>query len=204
MSTPWRWASSPTRGAGRTLKPTTTASEATARLTSSWVIAPTPRAMTRSTTSSPTSILSSASSRASTDPDTSPLMMSSSSSRSPDLSADSRSSRVTLGLRCANCALRSRASRRSAICRATRSSATTRKLSPASGTAVSPSTRTGRDGGASGTGSAFSSSSARTRPNASPVTIESPTLSVPRCTSTVATGPRPRSRCASIATPCAS
>ena len=186
------------------MKPTTTASEATARLTSSWVIAPTPRAMTRSTTSSPTSILSSASSRASTDPDTSPLMMSSSSSRSPDLSADSRSSRVTLGLRCANCALRSRASRRSAICRATRSSATTRKLSPASGTAVSPSTRTGRDGGASGTGSAFSSSSARTRPNASPVTIESPTLSVPRCTSTVATGPRPRSRCASIATPCAS
>ena len=146
-----------------------TASEAMARLTSSWVIAPTPRPMTRRTTSSPTSILSSASSRASTDPETSPLMMSSSSCRSPDLSADSRSSRVTLGLRCANCALRSRASRRSAICRATRSSDTTRKLSPASGTAVRPSTWTGRDGGASVTGSPFSSSIARTRPNASPV-----------------------------------
>src|SRR5215831_19373357 len=175
-----------------------------ARLTSSWVIAPTPRPMTRSTTSSPTSILSSASSRASTDPDTSPLMMSSSSCRSPDFSADSRSSRVTLGRRCANRALRSRASRRSATCRATRSSATTRKLSPAPGTLLSPSTCTGRDGGASETGSPFSSSSARTRPNASPHTIESLTWRVPRCTSTVATGPRPRSRCASIATPCAS
>ena len=45
---------------------------------------------------------------------------------------------------------------------------------------------------------------ARTRPNASPTTMESPGRSVPRCTNTVATGPRPRSRFASIATPCAS
>src|SRR6266496_3969633 len=204
MSTPSRCASSPARPAGRTLKPMMTASDAMARLTSSWVMAPTPRPITRSTTSSPTSILSSASSRASTDPDTSPLMMSSSSSRWPDLSADSRSSRVTLGRRCANIALRSRASRRSAICLATRSSSTTRKLSPAPGTAVRPSTCTGRDGGASGMGSRLSSSMARTRPNASPHTIESPTCSVPRWTSTVATGPRPLSRCASMATPCAS
>ena len=50
----------------------------------------------------------------------------------------------------------------------------------------------------------WSSSIARTRPKASPATIESPGRSVPRCTRTVATGPRPRSRCASIATPCAS
>src|SRR5215470_1142763 len=74
-----------------------TASEAMARLTSSWVIAPTPRPITRRLTSSPTSSWSSASSRASTEPDTSPLMMSSSSSRSPALNADSRSSSVTLG-----------------------------------------------------------------------------------------------------------
>ncbi len=63
---------------------------------------------------------------------------------------------------------------------------------------------TGRDGSASVIGSPFSSSMARTRPNASPQTIESPTCSVPRCTSTVATGPRPLSRCASMATPWAS
>ena len=53
-------------------------------------------------------------------------------------------------------------------------------------------------GPASSTVSPFSSSMARTRPNASPATIESPTRSVPRWTSTVATGPRPRSRWASI------
>src|ERR1019366_2742491 len=121
--------------------------------------------------------------------------------RSPAPSADSRSSRVILGRRWANMALRSLASRRSAICLATRSSSTTRKLSPAPGTAVRPSTCTGRDGGASPTWSAFSSKSARTRPKASPATMESPTCRVPRCTSTVATGPRPRSRWASIATP---
>src|SRR5271169_4806728 len=203
MSTPSRWASSPARPAGRTLKPMITASEAMARFTSSWVIAPTPRPITRRLTSSPTSSLSSASSRASTEPDTSPLMMSSSSSRSPALNADSRPSSVTRR-GWANWALRSRGSRRSAIWRAIRSSETTRKLSPAPGTAVRPSTMTGRDGSASLIVSPFSSIMARTRPNASPQTIESPTCSVPRCTSTVATGPRPLSRCASRATPWAS
>src|ERR1700759_2051718 len=72
-----------------------TASESMARLTSSCVMAPTPRPMTRRPTSSPTSSWSSASSRASTEPETSPLMMSSRSSRSPALRADSRSSSVT-------------------------------------------------------------------------------------------------------------
>jgi len=42
---------------------------------------------------------------------------------------------------------------------------------------------------------------ARTRPNAPPATIASPTFKVPRCTKTVATGPRPLSKLASIATP---
>src|SRR6516165_10424412 len=58
MSTPSRWASSPARPAGRTLKPMITASDAMARLTSSCVIAPTPRPITRRLTSSPTSSLS--------------------------------------------------------------------------------------------------------------------------------------------------
>ncbi|SIN33741.1 Uncharacterised protein [Mycobacteroides abscessus subsp. abscessus] len=65
-------------------------------------------------------------------------------------------------------------------------------------------TWTGRDGKASSTSSPCSSTMRRTRPYASPATIESPTRSVPRWMSTVATGPRPRSRCASMATPWAS
>ena len=60
---------------------------------------------------------------------------------------------------------------------------------------------TGLDGSASLIGAPFSSSMARTRPNASPHTIESPMCRVPRWTSTVPTGPRPLSRCASMATP---
>ena len=48
-----------------------------------------------------------------------------------------------------------------------------------------------------------SSISARTRPHSAPATTMSPTLSVPRWTSTVATGPRPWSSCASITTPSA-
>ena len=78
-----------------------------------------------------------------------------------------------------------------------------RNVSPAPGTAVRPSTSTGRAGPASVTWLPFSSSIARTRPCAPPATIESPARRVPFCTSTVATAPRPLSRCASIATPCA-
>jgi hypothetical protein len=54
---------------------------------------------------------------------------------------------------------------------------------------------------ASCTFSPRSLSMARTRPKASPATIESPTRRVPRWTRTVATGPRPLSSRASIATP---
>ena len=74
-------------------------------------------------------------------------------------------------------------------------------MSPAPGTDVKPKTCTGRDGPASETASPFSSSMARTRPYEPPATIASPTWRVPRCTRTVATGPRPLSRFASIATP---
>ena len=45
--------------------------------------------------------------------------------------------------------------------------------------------------------------SARTRPHSAPATTMSPACSVPRCTSTVATGPRPRSSLASITVPSA-
>ena len=48
-----------------------------------------------------------------------------------------------------------------------------------------------------------SETSARTRPHSAPATTMSPPRSVPRCTSTVATGPRPRSSLASITVPSA-
>ncbi len=202
MSTPSRLASSVALPSARTLKPMITALDAAARLTLVSVTPPTPRSMTRSRTSSPTSIPMRASSRASTVPALSPLRMRLSSLCS--LSAASRSSRLIRLRLLAASALRLRALRRSAICRAMRSSSTTTRLSPAPGTDVKPMTWTGREGDASRTSSPCSSTMRRTRPYASPATIESPTRSVPRWTRTVATGPRPRSRCASIATPCAS
>ena len=148
MSTPSRSASSRALPSGRTLKPMTIASEAVARLMSFSVMAPTPRWITRSATSSPSSssILSSASSSASTEPETSPLMIRLSCSTSPASSASSRSSSEIRRRVGASCALRSRA------CRARRSAgppgppSTTRKLSPAPGTEVKPSTCTGRAG----------------------------------------------------------
>ena len=80
---------------------------------------------------------------------------------------------------------------------------TTANGSPASGAESKPRISTGTDGPASATISPRSSMSARTRPHAVPATTISPTLSVPRCTSTVPTGPRPRSSLASITTPSA-
>src|SRR5919202_1241214 len=128
MSTPSRLASSVAWPSARTLKPMTMTSSASARSMSLLVIDPTPRWMTRSETSSLTSIFISASSSASTVPEFSPLMIRLSWRFS--LSAASRSSRLIRLRICAFCALRMRAWRRSAICRATRSSSTTRKVSP--------------------------------------------------------------------------
>ena len=87
-------ASSEALPCGRTLKPTMTASEAAASETLVSVIAPTPRSITRRLTSSPTSILDSASSRASTEPAPSPLRMSRSSCVSPFSSCSNSWSRV--------------------------------------------------------------------------------------------------------------
>ena len=70
---------------------------------------------------------------------------------------------------------------------------TTVSWSPASGTPPRPSTSTGIDGPASLICWPLSSTSARTRPLSVPTTKMSPRLSVPRLTSTVATGPRPLS-----------
>ncbi len=62
---------------------------------------------------------------------------------------------------------------------------------------------TALDGPAFVTRLPMSFSSARTRPNVSPTTMMSPTLSVPVWTSAVATGPRPLSSCASTIVPTA-
>src|SRR5205807_747126 len=80
--------------------------------------------------------------------------------------------------------------RKSAISRALRSSVSTIMSSPAFGTSERPWISTGIDGPADGTGFAFSSSIARTRPNTAPVSTISPRLSVPAWTSPVATGLR--------------
>src|SRR3954466_4166149 len=112
MSMPSRVASSVALPSARTLKPRTMTSEAIARLMSPSVIAPTPRCSTRSWTSSPTSIFMSASSRASTVPELSPLMIRLSSLVS--LSAASRSSRLTRLRRPPRRAVRFRAGARAA------------------------------------------------------------------------------------------
>src|SRR5207237_1147147 len=82
--------------------------------------------------------------------------------------------------------------------RAAFSSGTTRRTSPASGTSGSPRISTGREGSARPTFLSLSSTIARTLPNVVPATTRSPRSSVPVWTRTVATGPRPLSRCASI------
>ena len=115
MSTPSRSAISETRSAGRTLKPMMTAESTVARLTSFCVMAPTPRWMTRRATSSPTSILSRESSRASTAPELSPLRMRLRVSTLPSLRTSLRFSRDTRLRRLASRAARSAASRLSAI-----------------------------------------------------------------------------------------
>jgi hypothetical protein len=91
--------------------------------------------------------------------------------------------------------------RNSATSRAFFSSASTTTSSPARGTSDRPWISTGIDGPALCTGLPFSSSIARTRPYTAPATTTSPRFSVPDCTSSVATGPRPLSRRASITTP---
>ena len=100
-----------------------------------------------------------------------------------------------------NSAARIFASRSEAMWRASRSSSTSRKSSPALGTWLHPRIWTGFEGPAWISDRPFSSCIARILANAVPHTSASPADSVPFWTSTVATGPRPLSRCASITAP---
>ena len=187
----------------RTLKPMIGASDAAARLTSDSVMPPTPACMICAATSSVPSF-SSACTIASTEPCTSPLM----TIGERRLPCTCRrwiicSSEPRAPAACATIFSRRRRWRYSVTSRARASLSTTPSRSPASGVAWKPSTATGVDGPASRTCSPRSSISARTRPHSPPATTMSPTCSVPRWTSTVATGPRPRSSCASTTVPSA-
>ena len=85
--------------------------------------------------------------------------------------------------------------------RARRSSETALNVSPPTGTSLRPVTSTGTDGPALFTRSPRSFIMARIRPTVVPATTMSPVCSVPFCTRTVATGPRPLSRRASMTVP---
>ena len=101
----------------------------------------------------------------------------------------------------ADCSRRVRSLRYSATSQAFCSSARTCAGSLASGTPDRPSTSTGVDGPAAFTGCPCSSNMARTRPYSWPHSSRSRGRRQPACTSTVAVGPRPRSRLDSITTP---
>ncbi len=98
--------------------------------------------------------------------------------------------------RCSSC-------RSLANCRAALSSFMARMISPAWGTSEKPKTSTGVEGPASLTFSPRSFIIARTRPQAVPAIMGSPTRKVPLWTRTVATGPRPLSNLASMTVPMA-
>ena len=81
---------------------------------------------------------------------------------------------------------------------------TTSKWSPACGTSDKPNTSTGVEGSAFWILSPLSDNKALTLPQAVPTTIQFPALNVPFWTRSVATGPLPLSKFASITTPEAS
>mmetsp|Transcript_16285 Transcript_16285/g.49376 ORF Transcript_16285/g.49376 Transcript_16285/m.49376 type:complete len:505 (-) Transcript_16285:542-2056(-) len=192
------------------LKPSTTAFETDASMTSSAVMAPAPERSTRVRTrsrSSDTSIDSSDEQSASADPCTSLLTTKSSvlvgsSEEGPDRNA-SRSAverdAKSFDARASRCSCW----RTSAIWRAFVSSPVTMNASPAAGRPLRPTSSTAVDGPDSLTSSLRSSCSLRTRPHCAPATTMSPTRSVPFCTSAVATAPWPSCCRASTTTPAA-
>ena len=157
MSTPSRSASSVALPSARTLNPMMIASDADARLTLFSVTPPTPRWMIRSSTSSSTSILSRASSSASTVPETSPLMirlrarLALLQRRVEVLQRDALAVRAASALRLRALPLLGDLTRDAVL-------VDDQNVSPAPGTEVKPSTCTGRDGSASSTSSPCSSS----------------------------------------------
>mmetsp|Transcript_12349 Transcript_12349/g.22238 ORF Transcript_12349/g.22238 Transcript_12349/m.22238 type:complete len:224 (+) Transcript_12349:100-771(+) len=100
--------------------------------------------------------------------------------------------------------LRSSCAARSASARPSDSFAATVNSSPADGTMLRPITSTAVEGPASVRPGSTPSVIARIFPKAAPATVKSPMRSVPFCTSSVAMGPRERSKCASITVPAAS
>ncbi|MNN20582.1 hypothetical protein D3C81_1338670 [compost metagenome] len=184
---------------GRTLKPITIALEAAARVMSDSVIAPAPLWIIFTRTPS-TSILAKEPLSASTEPCTSPLMITLRSLISPSLMCLNRSSRVTRVFVFSS-DWRWVVERLSAIARALRSSSNAMNGSPACGTSVRPVISTGVEGPASLILRPLSFTMARTRPKQFPATKASPTFSVPFCTRIRATGPRFLSSSASMTVP---
>ena len=169
--------------------------DAAARVMSDSVSPPTPE----DTMLTPTSLVDnafSASRNASTLPCTSALT--SSCTRSALLSPIVENTSCMLALFSASLTSRDFDCRCIATSRALRSLSTTNNSSPAFGALDRPRTTTGIDGPAESTGLPASSNKARTRPNSWPISNGSPSFSVPRSTSTVATAPRPFSRLDSI------
>ena len=171
-----------------------TASEAAASITSDSVIPP-GAAWITSTTIRSCGSLAISSWSASSEPDTSALSTTASSLTSPSVAFEKTSSRLTLRAcwRASDSALR-RWLRCCASWRARRSFSTTSNRSPASDTSSIPRISAGSPGPADSVRAPVKSSIARTLPHVDPATTESPTVMVPRWTSTVATGPRPGSR----------
>ena len=174
--------------------------DADASSTSDSLMAPTPERMMRILTFSSDSLVS-VSASTSAEPCTSALTMSGSSFMPPSAICSLSDSSVRRPPLAPSARSLACACRNVAICRAFAASATVWNGSPGCGRLVRPSTSTGVDGPADFVGRPRSSMSARTLPTTGPAMKLSPTLSVPSCTSTVATGPRPRSSLASSTVP---
>ncbi|OIQ65124.1 hypothetical protein GALL_533200 [mine drainage metagenome] len=199
-STPSSWASSSAFFSALLWKLMMEALEAAASRTSFSVTVPAALWMIRTRTLSVLS-LSSWPTRDSTEPWVSALMMRGSSLTWPSLRVVNRFSRVTRWRSWAD--WRAFSWRKVTMVRALPSSPTTWKLSPLLGTSSKPRIWTALEGPTSATRWPRSLNMARTRPMVAPATKMSPAFRVPRCTSTVATAPRPRSRRASTMDPAA-
>ena len=140
---------------------------------------------------------------ASTDPCTSALIITLSSLTVPALIWSKRPSRESFFLLSSMSLALSCAIKVSEAALASLSSLKLSMVSPELGTPLSPKISTGIDGPASVTLFPLSSSIALTLPKDEPIDMESPTCKVPFCTRTVATGPLPLSRLASITIPLA-
>ena len=171
-------------------------------MTSDSLIAPTPPWIHLTTTSSLDSFKRLCFT-ASTLPCTSALMIRFSSFRLPSWILVNRSSSDILDFVSSSFFTLFCATKVSANCFAVLSFSCAIRISPAFGTSERPKISTGVEGPASFTLHPLSSTMALTLPCAAPADTKSPTCSVPFCTRTVATEPRPLSSSASITRPLA-